>query len=137
MTSLPWRRQSPPPVPPSDPAVAELTAGRDRLVERFTLMHAELGGLVYEMAIREHIVIEVIMRKAAELQRVDVELAQVERLLRGEDVAGAVECPNCGTLSGRADRFCSQCAYPLHASGNGSGPVDAVTLPPPPTEPPR
>jgi hypothetical protein len=133
MTPLRRRRQQPPPPPPPpDPAVAELTARRERLIERFALMQAELGGMAYEMAIREHVRVELIMRKAAALQRVDVELAQVERLLRGEDVGGGVECPQCGTLAGRADQFCSQCATPLHAHRNGSGPVDAVTLPPPP-----
>ena len=123
------RRQPPAEVPAVDPVVVELTARRDRLVERFALMQAEFGGMVYEMAIREHVVIDLIMRKAAELQRVDVELAQVERLLRGEDIAGGVQCPQCGTLAGRADLFCSQCAQPLHAHRNGSGPPEAVTLP--------
>lgn len=133
MTPFSRRRQqvtAPPPAP--DPAVVELSARRDRLIERFALMQAEFGGVVYEMAIREHVVIDLIMRKAAELQRVDVELAQVERLLRGEDAAGAVQCPQCGTLAGRADLFCSQCAQPLHAHQNGHGPAAAVTLPPPP-----
>jgi hypothetical protein len=99
------------------------------LIERFALMQAELGGMVYEMAIREHVVVDVIVRRAAELQRVDVELAQVERLLRGEDAAGGVQCPQCGTLAGRADLFCSQCAHSLQAHRNGAGPADAVTLP--------
>ncbi|MDO8211060.1 hypothetical protein [Conexibacter sp. CPCC 206217] len=65
----------------SDP---ELAARRDRLVERFTLMQADLGGVLYEMVIRDHVRMDVLTRKAAELQRVDAELAQVQRALRGE-----------------------------------------------------
>jgi hypothetical protein len=60
---------------------AELTAERERLTERFALMQSELGGLFYEMAIRDHVQMEVLVEKAAALQRVDEELAEVERLL--------------------------------------------------------
>ena len=38
----------------------------------------------YEMAIRDHFRLDVLMRAAAELQRVDAELGEVERLLRME-----------------------------------------------------
>jgi hypothetical protein len=58
---------------------AELLAERDRLTERFALMQAELGGLFYEMAIRDHLQLEVLTAKAAALQRVDAELAQLEQ----------------------------------------------------------
>jgi hypothetical protein len=36
------------------------------------------------MAIRDHLRLDILARKAAELQRVDFELAQVEELLRSE-----------------------------------------------------
>ena len=49
-------------------------------------MQADLGGVFYEMAIRDHVRMDVLTRKAAELQRVDAELAQVERAARGGDV---------------------------------------------------
>ena len=100
----------------SDP---ELEVRRDRLVERLVLMQTKLGGLYYEMAIRNHIRDDVLARRAAELQRVDIELAQVERLLQGEDtVAG--DCPNCDTPYGRTDVFCAQCGHPLESVGHGS-----------------
>ncbi len=54
---------------------------RDRLTERFAVMQSELGGLFYEMAVRDHVRMDLLVRKAAELQRVDAELAQVETLL--------------------------------------------------------
>jgi hypothetical protein len=62
----------------------ELLARRERLTERFALLQADLGGVFYEMAIRDHVRMDVLTRKAAELQRVDADLAQVERELRGE-----------------------------------------------------
>ena len=65
----------------------ELLARRDRLIERFAVMQSDLGGLYYEMAIRDHLRLDILARKAAELQRVDFELAQVEELLRGESAA--------------------------------------------------
>ena len=44
-------------------------------------MQSELGGLFYEMAIRDHIRLEVLVPKAAELQRIDAELGQLELLM--------------------------------------------------------
>ena len=61
---------------------AELLAQRDRLLEKFTVMQADLGGAFYEMAIRDHVRLDVLTRKAAELQRVDAELLAVERVAR-------------------------------------------------------
>jgi hypothetical protein len=58
-----------------------LVAQRDRLLEKFTIMQTDLGGAFYEMAIRDHVRMDVLTRKAAELQRVDAELLAVERML--------------------------------------------------------
>lgn len=92
-----------------------LVARRDALVARFALQQADLGGLYYEMAIRDHVRDDVLAAKAAELQRVDVELAQVERILRGEGGAAGA-CAVCGTLAAKADVFCSQCGQPLQGA---------------------
>ncbi len=59
----------------------DLIAQRDRLLEKFTVMQTDLGGAFYEMAIRDHVRMDVLTRKAAELQRVDAELLAAERLL--------------------------------------------------------
>ncbi len=70
------------PAPTGAPAAGldpELLARRERLTERFALLQADLGGVFYEMAIRDHVRMDVLTRKAAELQRVDAELEQVER----------------------------------------------------------
>lgn len=94
---------------------AELIGQRDRLLEKFTVMQADLGGAFYEMAIRDHVRMDILTRKAAELQRVDAELLAVERLLelQREDAAGL--CPSCGAPFAAGVRFCAQCGNPLAA----------------------
>ncbi len=62
--------------------MGELLAERDRLTERFALLQTDLGGVFYEMAIRDHVRMDVLTARAAELQRVDQALAEVERQLR-------------------------------------------------------
>jgi hypothetical protein len=99
---------------------AELIAQRDRLLEKFTVMQADLGGAFYEMAIRDHVRLDVLTRKAAELQRVDAELLAVERLLELERADAAGLCPGCGAPYGPAVRFCAQCGTPLVPTEGGA-----------------
>jgi hypothetical protein len=96
--------------PEPDP---ELLAHRERLTERFAVMQSELGGLFYEMAIRDHVRMEVLIPKAAALQRVDAELGQVERLLQEPGAQAGGNCPECGAIYARGAAFCSQCATQL------------------------
>ncbi len=98
---------------PVSEAERELLAERERLAERFTLMQADLGGVFYEMAIRDHVRMDVLTRKAAELQRVDAALANVERALRGDDGPIAGSCTSCGAPHGGQARFCSRCGHEL------------------------
>ncbi|HEY4778640.1 MAG TPA: hypothetical protein VIH47_03490 [Solirubrobacterales bacterium] len=99
--------------PPKPEESAELVAQRDRLLEKFTVMQADLGGAFYEMAIRDHVRLDVLTRKAAELQRVDAELLAVERVLELERADAAGLCPGCGAPYGHAVRFCAQCGHAL------------------------
>ncbi len=94
----------------------ELAAARQRLSERFALMQSELGGLFYEMAIRDHVQMDVLIEKAAALQRVDAELAQIEHLAAAPDAAIGGNCPSCGAVHARGAAFCSQCATQLDAT---------------------
>ncbi len=100
---------------PAEPKedMTELIAQRDRLLEKFTVMQADLGGAFYEMAIRDHVRLDVLTRKAAELQRVDAELLAVERVLEIERADAAGLCPACGGPYGHGVRFCPQCGNPL------------------------
>jgi hypothetical protein len=92
---------------------ATLTAQRERLTEKFAILQSELGGTFYEMAIRDHVRMDVLMRKAAELQQVDVELAAVEHLLESGGGAAGGNCPACGAVHARGAAFCAQCANPV------------------------
>ena len=131
------------------PENKELRAQRDRLLEKFTVMQADLGGAFYEMAIRDHVRLDVLTRKAAELQRVDAELLTVERLLELERSDAAGLCPSCGSPYGPAVRFCPQCGHSLTPSeaepvdpapSSSTPPKPRTSGPPPsqvpPTEPP-
>ena len=64
----------------------ELLAERDRLIERFVLMQSELGGLFYEMAIRDHLQLDLLVERAAAMQRVQGEIGRVEQLLDKENL---------------------------------------------------
>jgi hypothetical protein len=83
-------RQTPqPPAPQSTAATpapppqsrADLEHRREELAGRVAELHWDLGGLAYEMAIRDHFRNDVLLRRAAELQELDTELAEVERRL--------------------------------------------------------
>ncbi len=54
-----------------------------------------------------------LVRRAARLQELDAELAEVERVLRLEDSAGAGMCSSCGAVHSRGAVFCWQCGAPL------------------------
>lgn len=60
----------------------ELRRRREQLAEELSQMHWDLGGLAYEMAIRDHFRPDVLVRRAALMQERDMELAEVERKLR-------------------------------------------------------
>ena len=108
------------PEPRPSPADRELLAKRDRLVERFAAMQLDLGGVYYEMAIRDHMRSDVLTRKAAEMQRVDAELRQVEGVLdRGG--SGANKCPACDALYAPGAAFCSHCGCALAQGATSSG----------------
>jgi len=98
------------------PENKELRAQRDRLLEKFTVMQADLGGAFYEMAIRDHVRLDALTRRAAELQQVDAELLAAERQLEIERTDAAGHCPACNSPFGSADRFCPQCGSSLVAT---------------------
>ena len=102
----------------AEPADRELLAKRDRLIERFAAMQLDLGGIYYEMAIRDSVNDEVLVRKAADMQRVDAELRQVEGVL-DQGGSGTDKCPACDALYAPGAAFCSQCGSPLAAGAAG------------------
>jgi hypothetical protein len=76
-------------------------------------MQADLGGVFYEMAIRDHVKMDVLTRKAAELQRLDIELGEVEDALALERSDSTSACANCGAEFDPGAKFCSACGQEL------------------------
>jgi hypothetical protein len=91
----------------------ELLTRREQLEREFAELQFDLGGLAYEMAIRDHFRVDLLARRAARLQEVDAELGAIERLARIDDGGAAGACPNCDALYPRGAVYCSQCAHPL------------------------
>jgi phosphatidylinositol-3-phosphatase len=114
-TSLAPPAHTAPPAGPTheDGGRSRLRHRRDVLAEQVTELHWDLGGLAYEMAIRDHFRLDVLVRRAAALQERDAELAEVERLLRLEESASAGSCPSCAAPHSRGALFCWQCGATL------------------------
>ena len=99
----------------SDDGVVDLKRRRDQLNARVAELQWDLGGLVYEMAIRNRIRVEVLVQRAAVLQEADAELGEVERILRLEETGMAGACAHCGAPHSVGASFCWQCGQPLLA----------------------
>jgi hypothetical protein len=98
-----------------DDRTVDLRRRRDQLNARVAELQWDLGGLVYEMAIRNRIRVEVLVQRAAVLQEADAELGEVERILRLEETGMAGACANCGSPHSVGASFCWQCGQPLLA----------------------
>jgi hypothetical protein len=96
-----------------DAGSVDLRRRRDQLTARVAELQWDLGGLVYEMAIRDRIKVDVLVRRAAALQNVDAELGEVERILRLEEQSTAGECSSCGAPHSSGAAYCWQCGQPL------------------------
>jgi hypothetical protein len=98
---------------PTESQVIDLERRRDVLKARVAELQWDLGGLVYEMAIRDRIRVDVLIKRAALLQDADSELGEVERILRLEHSATAGACPSCGAPHSTGASFCWQCGQPI------------------------
>ena len=98
-----------------DDRTVDLRRRRDQLNARVAELQWDLGGLVYEMAIRNRIRVEVLVQRAAVLQEADAELGEVERILRLEETGMAGACANCGSPHSVGASYCWQCGQPLLA----------------------
>jgi hypothetical protein len=95
----------------------ELHRRRDQLAREYATAQWDLGGLVYEMAIRDHYRLDVLTHHAARLQELDAKLGAVERLTRLDEGGAAGACPSCDALYARGAAFCSNCGHRLMAPG--------------------
>jgi hypothetical protein len=110
--------------------MTDLEERRKRLEEELATLQWDLGGLTYEMAIRDHFRLDVLVRAAAKLQEVDAELAEVERVLRLDSAAAAGSCAACGALHARGATFCWQCGTRLMETADAAT-IAAFTSPSP------
>ncbi len=95
----------------------DLLRRRERLAGEVAELHWDLGGLAYEMAIRDHIRPDVLIRRAALLQERDTELAEVERQLAAHGLAQAAASQASGAKAqpGAAEQPTAQ--IPVSATG--------------------
>ena len=97
--------------------MVDLQRRRDQLVARVAELQWDLGGLVYEMAIRNSIKVEVLVKRAVELQDADAELSEVERIVRMEETGTAGSCGSCGAPHSSGATYCWQCGKSLLRAG--------------------
>jgi hypothetical protein len=91
----------------------DLERRRDQLVAKVAELQWDLGGLVYEMAVRNQMDMQVLVKRAVTLQDADAELSEVERILRMEQTGTAGSCTSCGAPHSMGATFCWQCGQPL------------------------
>jgi hypothetical protein len=94
-------------------SLADLRTRRLRLAEQVAGLTWDLGGLTYEMAIRDHYRLDVLSRRAAELQQADAELGEVERLLGAAEAGVHGQCRSCGAVHSRGAAYCWHCGAGL------------------------
>jgi hypothetical protein len=97
--------------PPS--LTPDLHARRRELAQELADRQWDLGGMTYEMAIRDHFRLDVRVMHASRLQQIDAELAEIERQIRLGDAAAAGECAACGAAHSRGAVYCWSCGAQL------------------------
>jgi hypothetical protein len=112
----------------------DLRQRREQLSKQLAELQWDLGGIAYEMAIRDHFRLDVLSRQAAKLQQVDAELAEVERMLTLGQAGAAGACGECGALFAQGSAFCRQCGKqliePVQAGGATPATPPAQAVPP-------
>jgi hypothetical protein len=101
--------------PRASTTAIDLEPRRRELAARVAELQWDLGGLTYEMAIRDHIRVDVLVARAAALQEADSALAEVERVLRMDAAGASGACSSCEALHSRGATYCWQCGEPLVA----------------------
>ncbi len=107
-------------LPASSGSMSELRRQRLELAERVAALTWDLGGLAYEMAIRDHYRLDVLARKASELQEADAQLGEVQRLLATAEAGVHGQCRSCGAVHSRGAAYCWHCGAPLLAEARPS-----------------
>jgi ribosomal protein L40E len=96
-----------------DDPVIDIRRRRDQLHARVAELQWDLGGLVYEMASRNRIRVDVLVKQAVELQNADAELSEIERILKTEQTGTAGICVSCNAPHSSGAVFCWQCGHQI------------------------
>jgi hypothetical protein len=112
-TNPPARASAAPSAAYGPELVVDLERRRNQLTGRLAELQWDLGGLVYEMAIRNRIRVDVLIQRAAALQDADAELSEVERIVRMEQTGTAGSCGSCGAPHSSGATYCWQCGNSL------------------------
>jgi hypothetical protein len=107
---------------PGPTSLEQLHRRRHELARKVAALTFDLGGLTYEMATRDHYRLDVLSRRAAELQAADAELGEVERLLAASEDGVVGACRSCGAVHSRGATFCWNCGQALVAGQPAPGP---------------
>ncbi len=102
-----------PNAPATGSELIDLEHRQKQLAKQVQELQWDLGGLVYEMAIRDRIRVDIIVKRAAELQHADAELGEVERILKLDNMATAGGCASCGAPHSSGAVYCWQCGQPI------------------------
>jgi hypothetical protein len=98
-------------------SLARLRERRAELAQHVATLTWDLGGLTYEMAVRDHYRLDVLAKRAAELQQADAELSELERLLASAEAGVGGECRSCGAVHSRGAAYCWRCGANLLREG--------------------
>lgn len=96
------------------------------LAQRVAMLTLDLGGLTYEMARRDHYRLDVLSRRAAELQQADAELGALERVLGAAEAGVDGQCRSCGAIYSRGSSFCWRCGTPLQHEAQPSAVTEVL-----------
>lgn len=94
-------------------SLTQLRSRRAQLARRVAQLTFDLGGLTYEMAVRDHYRLDVLARRAAELQQADAELGELQRLVAASADGVHGQCRSCGAVHSRGAGYCWHCGAPL------------------------
>lgn len=120
---------------PQSAEVRRLREERLRLAELVAERTWDLGGLTYEMAVRDHFRVDVLAKKSAELQELESQLSEIERLLANADGVGG-NCRFCGSPHARGAAYCWRCGHPLGVPQRAEQVTHVVSASSTPYEPP-
>jgi hypothetical protein len=105
----------------------ELLQKRDELARLFAELQWDLGGIAYEMAIRDHYNPELLNRQVARLREVDAQLGQIERVLKMGEAGAAGTCASCGALQARGAVYCWRCGKEVKPATKQKGETKPAT----------